>query len=376
MSNRVNGATWLDPGELAKPQWQLRDDAGQVAGLFLGHHNGRAVGSTDDRPVVTIAGAASGKGACLLVPNLLMYDGSALVIDIGGDLARVTAAARRKKRQKIVVLDPFGVSDQRTGHYNPLAELNSDDHDIKDQAALIADALIIANQHDAYWTDQAKMLVKALVLLTLTMPEQEQNLSTSWQLLTGTHPAVDSIARRYEIDRRSALLKLMAASYGIFDNTVAVAGSQLLAMAERHVASVFSTAQTQLSFLDNPAMADVLATSEFRLSELKTGRATLYLCLPATRLEAYARWLRIIISQAVLAFKRTTAKPDIPTLLVLDYFASLGRLKAIEVPQALPSLGLRPWLLVNSLAEVKRELGDNWEAFVAQAGVSDGLVQR
>ena len=116
-------------------------------------------------------------------------------------------------------------------------------------------------------------------------------------------------------------------------------------------------------------MADVLATSEFRLSELKTERATLYLCLPATRLETYARWLRIIISQAVLAFKRTTAKPDIPTLLVLDYFASLGRLKAIEVPQALPSLGLRPWLLVNSLAEVKRELGDNWEAFVAQAGV-------
>ena len=37
MSNRMNGTTWLDPSELAKPQWQLRDDTKRVAGLLFGY---------------------------------------------------------------------------------------------------------------------------------------------------------------------------------------------------------------------------------------------------------------------------------------------------------------------------------------------------
>jgi type IV secretion system protein VirD4 len=320
----VVDAAWLEPEKLTGPQWSYKTAAGQVGGIILGYRNGRGIGSMDNRHILTVAGSRGGKGVSLIVPNLLLYDGSVLAIDPKGELARITARARRQKGQKVVVLDPFEESGLPSASFNPLDELDPASKSVKDDAALIADALIVANERDPHWTDSARILIKALILYALTLPKEERHLITVWRLLAATHPVVMDVARRAECSSRAALFAVLKNCTGVFDDAVAGAGANFGQMADRELASVFSTALTQLEFLDSRKMEDVLQSSDIRLSELKTGKSTIYLCLPATRMGTHARWLRVIINLALIAFERTKVKTDMPALMVLDEFAVLG----------------------------------------------------
>ena len=127
----------------------------------------------------------------------------------------------------------------------------------------------------------------------------------------------------------------MESCTGVFDDAVAGAGANLEQMGDRELASVFSTALTQLEFLDSNAMAGVLHNSDLKLSELKSEKATLYLCLPITRMGTHARWLRVVMNLALMAFEHTKVAIDNPALMVLDEFAVLSQMKSIEVAAGL-----------------------------------------
>ena len=81
-------ARWLKPEEMQGPTWNPK------CGLLLGKRAGRLIGWNDDRHVMTIAGSRAGKGVSLIEPNLIFYEGSALVVDPKGELARHTAGRR------------------------------------------------------------------------------------------------------------------------------------------------------------------------------------------------------------------------------------------------------------------------------------------
>ena len=96
---------WAEPDELLPKDWDYSTAGG---GLFLGYRKGRTLGWKDDRHALTVAGTRAGKGASLIVPNLLLYPGSVLAIDPKGELARITGRRRKELGNKLVVLDPFG----------------------------------------------------------------------------------------------------------------------------------------------------------------------------------------------------------------------------------------------------------------------------
>ena len=207
---------------------QRRTAPDQKGELEPGCRDDRSIGRLNNRHELTVAGSRGGKGVSLIVPNLLLYDGSVLAIDPKGELARITAQARREKGQKVVVLDPFGTSGVTPlGRFNPLDELDEKHPNVRDDAALIADALIIGNDRDPHWTDSARILIKALILFTLTLPEGDRHLITVWRLLAGSYPAVVEVARRAEVSKREALLRLMESCTGVFDDAVAGAGANL-----------------------------------------------------------------------------------------------------------------------------------------------------
>ena len=98
-----------------------------MSGLFSlisnGHEN-QLLGWSGDGHIITVAPTRSGKGVGLVVPNLLHYPGSVLVIDPKGENYAITADFRRKMfRQEIICLDPFHVMTEETDSINPLDSL-------------------------------------------------------------------------------------------------------------------------------------------------------------------------------------------------------------------------------------------------------------
>ena len=48
-----------------------------------------------------------------------------------------------------------------------------------------------------------------------------------------------------------------------------------------------------------------MARSDFRFADLKEGKTTVFLVLPPERLDAYSRWLRLMVAQAIHDLART-----------------------------------------------------------------------
>lgn len=102
-------AQWMDPEEITR-RYAYRPQDGNR--LFLGLADGNHyIGVEDSRHILVVAGSRGGKGVSSIIPNLLTYRGSVLVMDPKGELARITARQRAEGlKQKVFILDPFGVS--------------------------------------------------------------------------------------------------------------------------------------------------------------------------------------------------------------------------------------------------------------------------
>ena len=138
--------------------------------MLLGRRKGGLIGWDDNRHVLTVAGSRAGKGVSLIVPNLILYEGSAFVVDPKGENAAITAGRRGKGTRKrgaglgqdVYVLDPFDVSGKRRGRpvsFNPLAELDIDGEDVVEDASMFAEALITHPEKDRHWTESAQALL-------------------------------------------------------------------------------------------------------------------------------------------------------------------------------------------------------------------------
>lgn len=105
-----------------------------------------------ERHLMTVAPTRSGKGTTQIIPNLLTYEGSMLVIDPKGENAIISAKRRKELGQEVYVVDPWGITDiegVERASFNPLDWLNKWDNDITENSMILADALIVAENHQA-----------------------------------------------------------------------------------------------------------------------------------------------------------------------------------------------------------------------------------
>ena len=160
----VPSAFWQPPEAVkASKFWPYKR-----GGLLLGWVDDVPIGVQDDRHLVTVAGARAGKTSTLLIPNLRLYEGAAVVLDPKGELATATAQDRADRLGHTVhVLDPWGVAavpDKLRAKFNPLAELGAGDgRDLIDDAALMAEALIQdQGENSAHWVGSAREFVRAV----------------------------------------------------------------------------------------------------------------------------------------------------------------------------------------------------------------------
>lgn len=136
----------------------------------------------------------------------------------------------------------------------------------------------------------------------------------------------------------------------------------------KSIADVISTARTQTAFLDDPAIARVLSGSDFNMLDLKTRPASVYIILPSRFLNAYARFFRLLV---VSAIDQLQSRPGgVQTTMILDEFAALGHLSAIETAfgQA-AGFKLQLWPFLQDLNQLHSIYKDRWESFIANAGV-------
>jgi type IV secretion system protein VirD4 len=330
-------------------------------GTFPGEEGPERITYASDRHLLTIAPTRKGKGASTIIPNLLTYRGSALVIDPKGENAKVTAAARGAMGQDIHVVDPWMIAPDasaRPARFNPLDWLVKGDVDITENAMLLADALVMSEgKGEQFWTEEAKALLQGLILYVAT-DEHEQgarNLGRVRDLLL------------LDGEDMPELFQRMTQS---LHHVVASTGARCLQKDEKLLANVIASAQAETHFLDSARIRESLSASDFRFEDLKTKAMTIYLVLPSDRLKAFGRWLRLLIQQAITVNARNIEiQPESPVLFLLDEMPALGRLSMVEQAFGLMAgFGMQLWGIVQDVSQLKSIYGDGWETFVGNSG--------
>jgi type IV secretion system protein VirD4 len=153
---------------------------------------------------------------------------------------------------------------------------------------------------------------------------------------------------------------------------VSLVGETFFEKSERELSSILSVAREQLAFLDSQRMPRVLASSGFELSSIKGHPTTVYMCLPAGRLATHFRWLRTIVNMALAKLEDSgTHQKTFPVLLLLEEFATLGHMDAIEKAAGqIAGFGVKLWPILQDLGQLKAIYKDRWQTFLGNAGVT------
>jgi len=324
---------------------------------------------TGDRHLMTVAPTRSGKGVSSIIPNLLTYEGSVLVIDPKGENARITKDRRGHGvlssripglGQDVHIIDPWGITGFKVSRFNPQDWLSPKDENISENAMILADSMIPqrANTLEPFWDDEAKALLMGILLYVALADEEKENRNLG---------RVRDIICMSSANLIDILTNMTESSNPVVVST----GERTLSKEEKLRSNILSSLQAHTHFLDSPRIRESLKKSDFKFEDLKTKKMTVYLVLPADRIDAFGRWLRLLIQQAITVNARNIeTKPEKPILFILDEMAALNRLTMVEQAYGLMAgLGMQLWGIVQDLSQLEKIYGKGWETFIGNSGV-------
>lgn len=338
-------------------------DLKTTTGLLIGREQKKKtlLRYNEDSHLLTIAPTRSGKGVGTIIPNLLTLDRPVICIDPKGENAAITRRARLALGP-VHILDPFSVVEGERAQYNPLDQIDPASPDVADDLNALADALVYdppGSDSDPHWNEEAKALISGLLLFIVSTQEPSQrNLLTLREYLT------------MPPEMFATTIGMMQNSPELAFGLVARAANRFVGKSDREASGVLSAAQRHTHFLDSPRMAHTLSASTFSFKELKQGTASVFLVLPPEHFGSYSRWLRLLVTQSLRELSTDRRKPAKPILYLLDEFAALGHLAAIEQAMGLMAgYGIQLWPILQDMHQLQGIYGKRAGTFLSNAGV-------
>lgn len=308
-----------------------------------------------------VAPTGAGKGVGFVIPNLLMFAGSVIVLDIKGENYAKTARHRANRlKDKVLRFDPLD-DEGRTHRFNPLQAVAELDGPVARFTALARMAeLFIHDQAGGKqdWIDGAKRLFIAGCLLTIE--RREATLGAVLRLFQMPDGQKETLSA-YAGEVRDAQ------AGGIF--------LEYAGMPERTLGSYISilTNAGGLGLWSNPAVDHATSKSDWAFEAFRVSGHALYLCSTTTDLKALAPLMRLLLGQAIATLQARQPGPDepLPVMFMIDEFDQLGRMEIfVESMKTLRAFGGRVMIVTQSVPGLAAIYGENQRLSIeAAAGV-------
>ena len=166
-SDRINSRAWARHRDLkpllAAPPRSGSDEPPASGRLWVGSHRGSDVLAPTATSVMVVAPTRTGKSTRLVVPNLLRWDGPAIVTSVKRDVYDLTVA-RRSHVGPVALFDPTGATGLTSVRWSPLLS-SVMFPDATKTATWLADAAAVEDRHEAakFWETLATKLLAPLL---------------------------------------------------------------------------------------------------------------------------------------------------------------------------------------------------------------------
>lgn len=349
---------------------------GLYVGAWIDRH-GRVRYLRHDGPehVSAIAPTRSGKGVGLVIPNLLSWLGSAVVLDEKGELWQVTAGWRKSIGQTVLRWEP-GHPSNSVG-FNFLTEVRlGTGHEVADAQNIAV--MVIDPEGKGFkdhWDRTAFGILTGVILHVMYL-----------RAARGETASLPDVGRILSDPTRPAdqLYADMAGNThlgGRRHSVIAAAGQVQRNRPEKERGSVLSTVVTHMELFADPIVAGNTTRSDFRIRDLMDAErpVSLYVVLPGSdkvRLRPLARLMLTMIVRGAIDVPLTfdgRGQPLQPhrhrALWMFDEFPSFGKLAVFEDALAkVAGFGVTAFLISQDREQLIAAYGQN-ETILSNCGV-------
>lgn len=369
-------ASFATTGYLGKRGFLSREPE---EGIFLGMLGGRPIWLNGTLHAIVVAPTRSGKSTCIAIPILLTYEASVVVLDVKGELYRITSGYRALQLgQDVCIWSPYDETG-RTHRFNPFTPLARLKHDVRLGEIQTMGATLYPDEpgKDPFWANQARTAFAAFASFMFERWDalaQAQHAENGTALDPNADPRFPSFERIYRLSSgegrdggikgvvEEMLSQAHRQQFGFLSSQTRTRFASLTGLAEETFSSVIATVQAPLQQFLSPILAYATNATDFDVLDLRRRKMSVYVVIPPQKLDEASKLLNIFFSSAIGGNLRDDKTTD-PTikhqaLMLMDEFTSMGSLgvwaKNISVSA---SFGVRSVAIVQSQSQLRSVYG-------------------
>jgi type IV secretion system protein VirD4 len=329
-------------------------------GIVVGKKGGKFLTFGGSEHCIVEAPTRSGKGVGIVIPNLLSWQESIVVLDVKRENWDATAGFRQKFGQAVYLFNPTD-PEGRTARYNPLGYIDraNPDQVVIELQKIATMLFVVPERGEPFWTDSARTAFVG-VGAYLAVTDLPFTIGSIYRLMTTGdtrgyfRKVLDDRALNLSQGCRNALADFTSGA----DNTFA---------------GIVQTVTSRLSLWLNPRVDAATEESDFDLRDLRTKPMSIYLGVSPDELDRVAPLYNLLFQQLIDLNVRDLPGTDTPlqVLVIFDEFARIGRAQVIASAFSyVAGYGIRLLPVIQSRSQLRAVYGEHVaNEIVANCGV-------
>lgn len=351
---------------------------GVILGLAKGLFKEYKVIDNSNTHIALIAPTRAGKGVGVIIPTLLNWQSSSIVLDLKKENYVKTAGFREKiLKHKIIKFAPH---DENSSSYNPLAQIRLRTKYEYVDAQIIADILTDPGEGKArdHWVTQASALLVALILHVCYEKTKKGEVASLGHVMDFFNDPSKPILER--------ILELMKFNHSddpeffntIYDSSqnaginpgthpiVSRTAAEIINKDPRESSGIISSCITAITLYKDPIIRKNTTAVDFKINDLMNDKTPvdLYVIIEAASISVLSPLIRILISQIIGILCPKMEEPDkMPhkhkLLLMLDEFPAFGKIPLLEKALAyIAGYGMKAVVIAQGINQLRQAYGD------------------
>ena len=353
----------------------------ELDGVIVGQYEGRILRFGGQQFVILAAPTRSGKGVGVVIPNCLTYEQSLVVTDFKLENYKITAGYRKDVMgQDVFLFNPFAgepadpddpnsePTPMCTHCWNPLDAIPKGIFRIGEIMSIGKVFWPGTDEKNKFWDEGARNVFVGIVMMLCELrDERQKEIAENGKSALPDYPVSFGEVLRQANGRGTgktakAYFKTLLDNYPWLSPRCRDALSKFAGATDEVAQSTYDTLTNPLGIWLNPIVDAATSTSDFKLTNLRKKKMTIYVGIPPKRLEDSARLVNLFFSQLISLntgeLPKDNPKLRYTCLLLMDEFTAFGKIEIMaKAVSYIAGYNLRLMPIIQSISQLETTYG-------------------
>jgi type IV secretion system protein VirD4 len=329
-------------------------------GIVIGKFGGKIIRLGGQQFVILAAPTRSGKGVGVVIPNLLDYQESIVVLDIKQENFDLTSGWRASVGHEIYLFNPFA-EDRRSHRWNPLTYVSADTaFRVSDLMSIAAMLYPDGAEDQKFWVSQARNAFMAFTLYLFEKYDDDEKIGFPFS----KKPTLGAIYRLASGDGQSELKPFLKdlSQRPFLSSHSKTAFAGMLSQADETFASILGTFKEPLNAWINPILDAVTSADDFLITDVRKKKMTIYIGIQPNKLAESRLIINLFFSQLInqntKELPQNNKELKHQCLLLMDEFTSIGKVDIISTAVSyMAGYNIRLLPIIQSMSQLDAAYG-------------------